>query len=277
MRIDSHQHFWQLDPGEYPWIRPEWPIHRDFGPDDLVPLLDAHGLDGSVLVQARQTALESDWLLGLAEQCPRIKGVVGWVDLLAPGADQELERLAAHPRFVGVRHIVQDEPDDRFLLRPEFLRGVARLARHGLCYDVLVFERQLPAALEFVRHFPEQRFVLDHVAKPKIAAGEISPWRERIHELGALPNVACKVSGLVTEANWEHWSTADLLPYLDVVLEAFGPERLMYGSDWPVCTLAGDYGRVYSLAQEFAEQLSPDEQAGFFGGVAARWYGLGGA
>jgi L-fuconolactonase len=277
MRIDSHQHFWQLDPGEYPWIRPEWPIHRDFGPDDLVPLLDAHGLDGSVLVQARQTALESDWLLGLAEQCPRIKGVVGWVDLLAPGVDQELERLAAHPHFVGVRHIAQDEPDERFLLRPEFLHGVSRLARHGLCYDVLVFERQLPAALEFVRHFPEQRFVLDHVAKPKIAAGEMSPWRERIEELGALPNVACKVSGLVTEANWEHWSTADLLPYLDVVLEAFGPDRLMYGSDWPVCTLAGDYGRVYSLAETFAERLSPAERAGFFGGVAARWYELRGA
>jgi L-fuconolactonase len=275
MRIDSHQHFWQLHPSDYPWIRPEWPIYRDFGPEDLFPLLDHHRIDGSIAVQARQTAAESDALLALADAQPRVVGVVGWLDLMAADVASELERLAYHPKFVAVRHIVQDEPDDRFLLRPEFMRGVGLLGGYELCYDILVFERQLPAAIEFVRAFPEQRFVLDHIAKPKIAAGELTPWRECIAELGRLPNVACKVSGMITEADWTRWKPLDLRPYLDVVLDAFGPGRLMYGSDWPVCTLAGDYGRVHALATEFADQLSADEQAGFFGGVAERWYRLG--
>jgi L-fuconolactonase len=241
----------------------------------LLPLLDAHGLDASILVQARQTPSESDSLLGVAAQTPRIAGVVGWVDLSAPEVDREIERLAANERFIGVRHIVQDEPDDGFLLRPDFLNGVSKLDRHGLSYDILVFERQLPVAIEFARRFPDQRFVLDHIAKPRIAAGELSPWREHLGELARCPNVACKVSGLVTEGNWRGWKLADFGPYLDVVLQAFGPERLMYGSDWPVCNLAADYGRVYALADAFAAQLSLDERAGFFGGVAARWYQLG--
>lgn len=274
MRIDSHQHFWRLDAVEYPWIRPEWSIHRDFGPPDLRPLLDGLGFDGSIVVQARQTRDESDWLLQLAATHPRIAGVVGWVDLSAPDVDSELERLASAPRFVGVRHIVQDEPDDRFLLRPDFLHGVSRLERHGLCYDVLVFERQLPAAIEFVRRFPAQRFVLDHIAKPKIAARELSPWRERIRELAEFPNVACKISGMVTEANWKTWRPEHFRPYLDVALDAFGPERLMYGSDWPVCTLAASYQEVHSLAEGFASAFSAEERAGFFGGVAERWYQL---
>jgi len=274
MRIDSHQHFWRLNAEEYPWIRPEWSIYRDFGPADLFPLLNGQGIDGCIAVQARQNERESDDLLALADANARVLGVVGWVNLAAEDVADELDRLGAHRRFVGVRHIVQDEPDDRFLLRPEFMRGVAQLAARDLCYDVLVFERQLPAAIEFVRAFPEQRFVLDHIAKPKIAVAELSPWRERIVELARSGNVACKVSGLITEADWQRWQPSDLAPYLDVVLEAFGPERLMYGSDWPVCTLAGDYDRVYSVAAAFAAPLSVSERAGFFGDVAARWYGI---
>lgn len=276
MRIDSHQHFWRLDPSEYPWIRPEWPIHRDFGPADLLPLLDAHGIDGCIAVQARQTRTESDALLAVADGEARVVGVVGWVDLRAADAEAELERLSAHPRFVGVRHIAQDEPDDRFLGRADFQRGVALLGRHDLTYDLLVYERQLPAAVDLVRALPEQRFVLDHIAKPKIAAGELSPWREHLVELSRCPNVACKVSGLVTEADWQRWQPSDLRPYLDVVLEAFGPERLMFGSDWPVCTLAASYGKVFSLAEQLAARLSPAEQVSFFGGAAERWYRLGG-
>ncbi len=274
MRLDSHQHFWQYDPGQYPWIRPDWPIRRSYLPADLAPELAAAGLDGTVAVQARQTVEETRWLLGLAEASPLIKGVVGWVDLRSPELPAQLTQYASHPRLVGVRHVVQDEPDDRFMLGPDFLRGIAHLREYELTYDFLVFPRQLRAAVELAAAFPEQPFVLDHIAKPPIATGDLRGWASLIIELAARPNVCCKVSGMVTEADWQKWRPADFQPFLDVVFTAFGPERVMYGSDWPVCLLAGTYSRVYELARDYVRPLGAEVEARFFGGNAAEFYGL---
>lgn len=275
MRLDSHQHFWEFNTAEYGWIDPNWPIRRDFYPADLEPHLDEHGFHASIVVQARQVPTESDWLLSLAEATPRIAGVVGWVDLCADSVEQELERLSANPKFRGVRHIVQDEPDDAFILRPDFVRGVEAVQRLGLVYDVLVFPKQLGSAVEFARGLPEHVLVLDHIAKPPIADGELGSWKQNIQDLARLPNVFCKVSGMVTEASWVNWKPEDFDPYVDVVLDAFGPERLMYGSDWPVCLLAASYEQVVRVAERFATRLSEDEQRKFFGDTAARCYGIG--
>jgi L-fuconolactonase len=238
MRLDSHQHFWKFNPAEYGWMQPDWPIRRDFLPSDLQPLLNQQQLAGSIAVQARQTIEESRWLLSLADQSPLIKGVVGWVDLRSDRVEEQLAEFTPHPRFVGVRHVVQDEPDDRFMLRPDFIRGIGKLKQFDLTYDLLVFPQQLPAAIELVRRFPEQPFVLDHIAKPRIRDGTLSPWRDHIRELAQAQNVCCKVSGLVTEADWANWKAEDFRPFLDIVFEAFGEDRLMFGSDWPVCLLA---------------------------------------
>lgn len=272
MRLDSHQHFWKFSPAEYGWMKSDWPIRRDFLPSDLQPLLEQHGLNGTIAVQARQTIEESHWLLALAEESPLIKGVVGWVDLRSDRVEEQLAELAPHPRFVGVRHVVQDEPDDRFVLGPDFLRGIGKLKQFDLTYDLLLFPQQLPAAIELVRRFPEQPFVLDHIAKPRIREGVLSPWREQIRELAQAPNVCCKVSGLVTEADWANWKAGDFQPYLDVVFEAFGEERLMFGSDWPVCVLAGNYHRVFQLTEAYAQRMRPEGRAKFFGANAARFY-----
>lgn len=274
MRLDSHQHFWKFNPAEYGWMQPDWPIRRDFLPSDLRPLLDQHKFDGSIAVQARQTIEESRWLLSLADQSPLIKGVVGWVDLRSDRVEEQLAELATHPRFVGVRHVVQDEPDERFVLQPDFARGISRLKQFDLTYDLLLFPQQLPAAIELVRRFPEQPFVLDHIAKPRIRDGTLSPWREHIRELAQAPHVSCKVSGLVTEADWANWQPSDFKPYLDVVFESFGEDRLMFGSDWPVCLLAGSYAGVFQLAADYAHGLDAEAQAKFFGKNAARFYGV---
>jgi L-fuconolactonase len=272
MHLDSHQHFWRYDAGQYPWIPQGSPLHRDWLPGDLAEWQKPLGLDGSIAVQARQTVAESDWLLGLADADPRIKAVVGWVDLRSPKVVEDLARLSRHPRFAGVRHVAQDEPDDRFLVGADFVRGIGHLHQFGLRYDLLVYERQLPAAIELVGKFPEQPFVMDHIAKPKIKEGALSPWRENIRELARAPHVLCKVSGLVTEADQKAWKPADLRPYLDVVFEAFGPERLMWGSDWPVCLLAGSYERVYRVIEEYAAALTPAQREAVFGGNCARFY-----
>lgn len=272
MRLDSHQHFWKYDPVQYPWIQSDWPIRRDFLPTDLNPLLASAGLDGCIAVQARQTVEESRWLLTLADHAPIIKGVVGWVDLQSERVEEQLAELSKHPRFVGVRHVVQDEPDVNFMLRPNFLRGIGRLKLFKLTYDILIYPKQLPAAIELVKRFPEQAFVLDHIAKPFIKDGVLSPWREQIRELAKAPNVWCKVSGMVTEADHANWKPSDFKPYLDIVFEAFGEERLMYGSDWPVCLLAGSYERVFGLVDNYTRQLSRDARAGFLGDNAARFY-----
>jgi len=274
MRIDSHQHFWRFNPDEYGWMQPGWPIRRDFLPADLEPELRARNLDGCVAVQARQSLAESRWLLELATANAIIRGVVGWVDLRSPGVTEELEEFAKHPKFVGVRHVVQDEPDDGFMLRADFQRGIGELHHFGLTYDLLVFPRQLPAAIKLAQQFPEQPFVLDHLAKPPIKVGTLSPWREQIQELARLPNVTGKVSGLVTEANWADWRADDFKPFLDVVFGAFGPERLMFGSDWPVCLLAGSYERVFGLMANYVGQFGTNAVAKVFGDNAAKFYGL---
>ena len=276
MTIDSHQHFWRYTLAEYPWMKPEWPIRRDFLPPDLAREMANVGVDGCVAVQAQQTVAEARWLLSLADAHPFIKGVVGWVDLQSERVEEELAELARHPRFVGVRHVVQDEPDDNFLLRPTFQRGVGKLRHFQLAYDLLVFPKQLPAAIQLVANFPEQRFVLDHIAKPPIAAGTLSPWREQLRELAQAPNVWCKVSGMVTEAKWDGWRAEDFRPYLEVVFAAFGVERLMFGTDWPVCTLAGSYEQVHRLTDDYARGLSAAARAKFFGGNAAEFYRLKG-
>jgi L-fuconolactonase len=274
MRIDSHQHFWRYSEEQYPWIKPEWSIRRDFLPAELEPLLTGSGLEGTVAVQARQSLEETRWLLELADQSPFIKGVVGWVDLRSSGVGRQLEQFSHHPKFVGVRHVVQDEPDDNFLLGGAFQSGIAELKPFGLTYDLLVFPRQLPAAIKLVEAFPDQPFVLDHLAKPPIKDRQLDPWQDQIRALAAFPNCSCKVSGLITEADWQNWKADDFKAFLDIVGEAFGIERLMYGSDWPVCLLAGEYQRVYDLAAGFAGRFSESDQAKFFGGNATKFYCL---
>jgi len=272
MKLDSHQHFWIYDAAQYPWIPPGSPLQRDRLPGDLAPLLAAEGLDGSIAVQARQTLEESHWLLTLAEHHTRIKGVVGWVDLRSPRVEEDLAALAPHPQFAGVRHVVQDEPDVNFMLGEEFLRGIAALEKFGLTYDFLVFPNQLPAAIEVARRFPRQPFVLDHIAKPPIKDGGMSPWREQIRELAKAPNVLCKISGMITEADQAAWKPKDLHPYLDVVFEAFGEDRLMYGSDWPVCLLAGSYPQVFGVVRDYIAGLPVPAREKILGGNAARFY-----
>jgi L-fuconolactonase len=276
-RIDSHQHFWRYSPEAYSWIGPAMrPIARDFLPDGLAPLLRATGVSATVAVQAVQTPEETDWLLSLAEDYPFIRGVVGWVDLQAPVEHlrAELSRLTAHPRFVGVRHVVQDEPDDWFLRRPAFRRGLAVLEQFDLAYDILIYPRQLPAAIELAAAFPRLRFVLDHLAKPPLKRGELERWASDLETLSRSPNVAAKLSGLVTEADWEHWADAGIDRCLSVAWSCFGPARLMVGSDWPVCTLAAAYDRTLGVVETFLRDAPAEERQAVWGGNARRWYRL---
>jgi L-fuconolactonase len=274
MRIDSHQHFWKYHSADYPWIPAHSPLHRDWLPQDLEALQKPLGLGGSVAVQARQSLEENRWLLALADQHPSIRGVVGWVDLRSPEAAQQMETFARHPKFVGVRHVAQDEPDDWFLTGAAFGAGIGRLAEFGLTYDLLIYPRQLPAAIALVSRHPKQPFVLDHCAKPDIARGLLDPWAEQITELASHPNVLCKVSGLVTEADWKTWSAESLAPYLEVIERVFGPERLLWGSDWPVCLFASPYARWWELMNEWCAGWTDRQKAGFWGENAIRFYGL---
>ncbi len=275
MRIDAHQHFWQYSPAEYGWIDGTLTdLKRDFLPADLVPLLAANGFDGTVAVEARQSLAETDWLLKLAEDYDFIKGVVGWVDLQAEDVGAQLEKYAEQHKLKGIRHAVQGESDDHFMLRPEFLRGLGLLHGFGLTYDLLLFPRHLPIALDVVRRFPNQKFVLDHIAKPSIKAGVIDPWARDLRELAQFGNVCCKVSGMVTEADWENWQAADLRPYLDVVFDAFGADRLLFGSDWPVCTVAATYERVVGIVRDYVGQFPAEAHDRVFGGNASAFYNL---
>jgi L-fuconolactonase len=274
MRIDAHQHFWRYNAGEYGWIDETMTsLRRDFLPADVKREMDAAGFDACVAVQARQTAEETRWLLDLAETHPFIIGVVGWVDLQSAGVEAELERLGGHPKLVGIRHIVQSEPDD-FLARPAFLRGLARLERFDLAYDVLIHARHLPAAAAFVERFPRQRFVLDHLAKPEIRRGAIDDWRRGLGRLAACPHVHAKLSGLVTEADWRLWTPDQIRPYLDVALDCFGANRLMIGSDWPVCTVAASYARTLDVVLRFLDRCTGPEREAILGGTAQRFWNL---
>jgi len=274
MKLDSHQHFWSYDATQYPWIPAGSPLQRDWLPEDLAALQKPLGFEGSIAVQARQTVEESRWLLTLADHAPGVRGVVGWVDLRSPEVETQLAELAPHPKFRGVRHVVQDEPDANFMLGAEFQRGIAKLAAFKLTYDILIYPQQLPAAIALAQKFPAQPFVLDHIAKPHIKDGTLDPWRAQIRELAQAPNVMCKVSGMVTEANNKDWKAEHFRPYLDVVFEAFGTERLMFGSDWPVCLLAGSYAQVVALVNDYIAPLNATSHAGVLGENAMRFYGV---
>ena len=277
MRIDSHQHLWRFDPVEYGWIDEKaTALRRSYLHQDLERELAAAGLDGSVAVQARQSLAENDFLLEQAAASGgRIRGVVGWVDLAADDVDDVLGRYASRPRFVGVRHVVQGETDPAFLDRPAFNRGVSRLRRHGLVYDVLIYAAQLPAAIAFVDRHPSQPFVLDHIAKPTIAAGRTDEaWARSFRELAKRSHVACKLSGVVTEVRDANWTVDVIRPYVDLAIEAFGPARLMFGSDWPVCRLKTEYRDWVSTVQALISAWSAVEQAAFWGGTAVTTYNL---
>lgn len=275
MRIDSHQHFWHYNLAEYGWMTDSMAVlKKDFLPEDLAPLLEQTGLQETVAVQARQNLQETEWLLELAGQHDFIKGVVGWVDLRSPEVRSQLETYAQHPKLKGVRHVVHDEPDDYFMLLPEFLAGLALLHEFNLTYDLLLFPRHLPVAVDVVKQFPDQKFVVDHIAKPFIKAKTISPWDSDMRELAQFENVYCKVSGMVTEAAWGQWEVADFYPYLDIVFDCFGPNRLMFGSDWPVCTLSGTYAQVVQIVQEYLQQFPGEIQVKIMGRNAVEFYSL---
>jgi L-fuconolactonase len=275
MRIDAHQHFWRYNADEFGWIDDSMSsLRRDFGPDDLKPELERAGFQGSIAVQARQSLEETRWLLELAEDSPLILGVVGWVDLCSPDVRLQLQTFAGNPKLVGIRHVVQSEPDERFLLLPEFLRGISVLEEFDLTYDILIYPQHLPVAVEFVRHSPRQRFVLDHLAKPLIKSASIHPWEAGIRELAKFPNVFSKLSGMVTEADWQNWTPEDLKPYLDIALDRFGPERLMIGSDWPVCTVAASYKQTMSVVLDYLYKYPVNVQDAVLGGNAQRFWKL---
>jgi L-fuconolactonase len=274
MRIDAHQHFWHYDPVRDDWITEEMSVlQSDFLPGDLEAEFVEQGIDGSVAVQADQSEDETRFLLQLAERHPFIRGIVGWVDLRAADLPSRLEHFCQFERFRGVRHIVQAEPDD-FLERDDVVRGIGTLGHFGLTYDILVYPRQLSAALALVDKLPEQPFVVDHLAKPAIRDGELEPWATQMSELASHPNVWCKISGLVTEADWSRWRAEDIHPYLDVVFETFGFDRLMFGSDWPVCLLAASYRQVAQLIDDYVAGLSAATREKLFGRNALRFYGL---
>lgn len=275
MHIDAHQHFWIYSPAEYDWIDESMAaLRRDFLPEDLKPELEGNDFRGSVAVQARQTLEETRWLLELAERSPSILGVVGWVDLRSPDIRSQLKVLARNPKLLGIRHIVQSEPDNRFLLQPEFLRGISALEEFDLAYDILIYPKHLPVAAEFVERFPRQRFVLDHLAKPPIKSGNIDSWAHGITRLAEFPNVFCKLSGLVTEADWQHWHPDQIVPFLDVAFESFGPDRLMIGSDWPVCLVAASYARTVQVVKTYLLAQKPGYREAVLGGNAQRFWRL---
>ena len=249
-------------------------LARDYLPADLIKATQPHDITGSVAVQARQTIQETEWLLELAANYSFIRGVVGWVDLRSPSVSEDLEKFSENDKFVGVRHVVQDEPDPRFLLGHDFVRGLRYLPAYNLTYDILVFPHQLPAAYELVKMLPDQPFVLDHMAKPDIEHHAISEWKRHFNALAEHENVVCKLSGLVTEANWKVWQQRDFTPYLDVAMEAFGPERLLYGSDWPVCLLSAEYAEVLCIANSLIDRVSLHEAKAIRGTNATQFYGL---
>jgi L-fuconolactonase len=275
MIIDSHQHFWHYDAARDSWISDDMAVlKRDFLPADLQKEFAVNGIEGSVAVQAAQSEAETEFLLAIAEKHAFVKGVVGWCDLRAVNLRERLEYFSQFGRLCGFRHVVQSEPDDNFLLRPEFLRGIALLKEFGFTYDILIYPKQLAAAIKFVEQFPEQPFVLDHLAKPFIKDGISEPWAAQIRELGRHANLYCKVSGMVTEAHWQDWQKAHFKAYLDVVFEAFGSHRIMFGSDWPVCLLAADYRQVKDILADYTSNFSSLERVNIFSLNARRFYKL---
>lgn len=275
MTIDAHQHFWKYEPVKHAWIDNSMSmIRQDFMPVDLKKVYDEHGIDGCVAVQADQSLEETDFLLGLSGKYEFIKGVVGWVDLRDIKIDKVLEEYSQYEKVKGFRHIVQGETDPDFLLQSNFLRGISYLEKYNFVYDILIFPHQLSAALEFVKRFPHQKFVIDHIAKPYIKDGYFEGWAGLMKEIAKEENVYCKLSGMITEADYNSWTPEQITPYMDLVLSAFGADRIMFGSDWPVCLVAGGYAGVKLLVTDFISKLSPKEQAQIMGMNAIQFYDL---
>lgn len=273
MRLDAHQHFWHYDPVKDGWITDGMSVlKRDFLPEHLMPELAAHGLGGCIAVQADQSEKETLFLLELAEDYPAIRGVVGWADLRNENCAAQLEYFSQFARLCGFRHIVQAEPDDDFMLREDFLRSIGYLTEFHFTYDILIYPRQLGAAIKLVETYPDQPFVIDHIAKPLIKDKVLTPWEQQIKVIATNPNVYCKVSGLITEADWHAWQPDDFKPYLDIVFAAFGIDRIMFGSDWPVCLLAGSYQRVIELIEDYTRGFTAEEKEKTFGLNAMRFY-----
>lgn len=261
MIIDAHHHLWSFNEADYGWMNDSIEVlKRDYLPADLEKEIANAGVTGTVVVQARQIIEETRWLLEQADANPFIKGVVGWVDLRSPELAQQLEEFAGHSKLVGVRHVIHDEPDDDFMLRPAFVKGIEQLKAFDLTFDLLLFPKHLERAIELVSMFPDQRFVLDHISKPFIKSGIMQPWKDDIEALAAQPNVWCKISGMVTEASLDSWKYDDFVPYMKVVCEAFGMDRVMLGSDWPVCRLAGEYDAVMGIPMVYLRTLSDEEK-----------------
>ena len=275
MIVDSHQHFWQVGRFDYPWMDSSVEVlFQDYLPAQLKPALDRLEISKTVLVQASNSVEESRWLLALAKQNPFIAGVVGWVDLKNTDVDQQLDELRADPKFKGVRHLVESEPDDDWLVQPEVMRGLQRLSKYDLTYDLLVHTRHLKFIEQVVEACPDLRLVIDHMAKPPVSSGEVTPWFNALRPVAANKNIHCKLSGLVTEANWSSWKTIELRPYVESALELFGPERLMFGSDHPVCLLAASYDRVLDSFREILRDLSDDDRERIFAINATEFYRL---
>lgn len=273
-RIDSHQHFWKFDPVRDSWIDDSMSkIQRDFLLEDLLPLLTENKFQGCVAVEAHQSEEQTNFLLDLASKNDFIKGVVGWVDLRNKNVSERLHHFSVHEKLKGFRHVVQGEADD-FMLRSDFRNGIAALKPFDYTYDILIFHRQLPAAIDLVNRFPDQPFVIDHIAKPNIKSGDIASWEKNIKEIAKAENVMCKISGMVTEADWNNWQVADLRPYLDVIFENFSIDKLMFGSDWPVCNVAANYATVVKTLEDYSSQLSVQEQNKIWHENATVFYNL---
>jgi L-fuconolactonase len=274
MKVDSHVHFWQYTEKEYDWISGDMQLlRRDYMPHDLLPALKQNELNACVAVQAHQSERETYRLAELAKTNDFIKGVVGWVDLLNESIEERLRYFSQYPVIKGWRHIVQGEPDD-FLAKKDFRRGISMLQSYRYTYDILIYDRQLGPAIDFVTAFPEQKFIIDHCAKPDIASKSITEWKSLMREIAKHPNVSCKLSGLLTEAAWKRWTPADFYPYLDVVFEAFGHDRILFGSDWPVMLLSGTYSQWKSLLEKYMENLTEEEKEKIVGNNAVAFYGL---
>ena len=279
LKVDSHQHYWQLSqPFDYGWLKaPELAkINRDFMPADLKSRIDAVGVDRTVFVQTQHDVAENRWALQLARENDFIAGIVGWVDLASPACEEQLMEFKPDAKFVGVRHITQDEPDDDFIIRPDVIRGLETLQKHGVPFDLLFYVQHLNHAETLGRRLPELPMVIDHLAKPQIKIGAIDSWRDDLRKAAQCPNIFCKLSGMITEADWDQWKPADLKPYVETAVEAFGPQRCMFGSDWPVSELAGTYDQVHAALTETVGTLSESEHNRIFGGTACEFYGLPG-
>ena len=275
MNIDSHHHYWHYNPVEYDWIDESMKVIRaDFLPEMLEKTIGEAGIDGVISVQARQSLEETDWLIGMAHQNKFMKGVVGWLPLIQEDIEATLDKYSGEKILKGVRHVIQGEADPEFMLRSDFNHGISLLKKYSLVYDLLIMERQLPNAIKFVDLHPDQPFVLDHIAKPLIGRNIITPWKENIQELAKRENVCCKISGMVTEANFNHWTPQQLLPYFEVILEAFGPNRLLFGSDWPVCLVATSHKSWSDLVRKNISTFSETEQEKIMGGNTVRIYDL---